>query len=243
MSRWRKAVELGRDIVTAGAFGASADAVCQYFEPRQHPVSTLETDSPRQGVDWRRCVAFSLFTGVYLGGACNCVYALYPRITQQLLRGKIANPRAEGWLATALDNFVHVPFLYVPAFYLSTGMLRGDDLDSSVSQLSNRWGATVFSCCAFWIPVQYLVFSRVTIAYRVRAVAAGDFVWNVILSYVANNQAPGLLQGSLTHVPTKVAKPLTATELIEPNMFCTKQSVPTKGPDPSLAQLSEPLLA
>ena len=57
--------------------------------------------------------------------------------------------------------------------------------------VQSNWQESVLACWSFWIPVQFIIFSAVPAAYRVRAVASGDFVWNVALSYLAHRpQAP-----------------------------------------------------
>merc|ERR1719215_1643330 len=91
-----------------------------------------------------------------------------------------------GAVVTALDNFLHVPFVYIPAYYMSTGFMRGFGAEASAQVLRDSWVETVGSCWLFWIPAQYVIFSKVPHHWRVRAVASGDFAWNVVLSFISN---------------------------------------------------------
>ena len=77
-------------------------------------------------------------------------------------------------VATLLDNFVHVPFCYIPSFYVGTSLLRGEGAESSLASLRNNWWESVTACITFWLPAQFVIFSMVPPAGRVRCVAAGD---------------------------------------------------------------------
>jgi len=173
---------LARDVALAGVAGAGADAICQHFEA--HIDSKKDAD---KDFELSRNLAFAAFGGVYIGGVCGRIYSLYPRIAQKMF-GKNLTPKLEGVVSSCLDNFLHVPFLYIPSFYMCTGILRGEGIEATVQTLRSSWAETVFSCCAFWIPAQYVIFSKVPAAWRVRAVASGDFVWNVVLSYIAHRE-------------------------------------------------------
>ena len=139
-------------------------------------------------------IAFATFTGFYIGGTCGFIYALYPRFARSLLK-RAPTSKEEGVISSLLDNFVHVPVLYIPTFYASTRVLQGDDCEMALQHLRTNWWESVVSCCAFWLPAQFVIFSMVPAPARVRCVAAGDFVWNVALSYLANRPEAGTAQG------------------------------------------------
>jgi len=136
-------------------------------------------------VDTPKAPSLAGYSGVYIGGVCGRIYSLYPRVAKWMFGAKMT-PRIEGAVSTCLDNFVHVPLLYIPAFYTATGILRGEGSEAAFETLQGSWGETVVSCWGFWIPAQYVIFSKIPAAWRVRAVASGDFVWNVLLSYIAH---------------------------------------------------------
>ena len=172
-----------RDICFGTVSGGAADAVCQALEAQG--AGCRQPDGRRHWFDWRRSLAFSSFTGLYLGGCCSRIYALYPRVAQRLL-GRAPTPREEGALSTVLDNFLHVPFVYMPTFYLSTALIRGEDFASALTTLRAHWRESVAACMVCWLPTQFLIFSVVPVGARVRCVAAGDFVWNILLSFMAH---------------------------------------------------------
>lgn len=173
---------LARDVALAGAAGAAADAICQGLEGHIDSERAVSNN-----LDVRRNLAFAAFGGVYIGGVCGRIYGIYPRVAQRIFGARMT-PRIEGAVSTFLDNFIHVPLLYIPSFYMCTGILRGERREDTIQTLRSSWGETVVSCWAFWIPSQYIIFSRVPVAWRVRAVASGDFVWNVMLSYIAHKK-------------------------------------------------------
>ena len=96
-------------------------------------------------------------------------------------------------VASLVDNFVHVPGLYIPSFYLMTNLLRGETFAGSYDTLRSNWKESVALCALFWLPAQFVIFSAVPAGARVRCVAAGDFVWNTVLSYLAHRaDAPAI---------------------------------------------------
>lgn len=185
MLRASRLRSLARDISFAGVAGGSADFVCQRLESG---LAVLPPDEAAPSYDWRRSFAFSTFTGLYIGGVCTPLYSLYPRIAASLFRSP--SPNVSGAVATLCDNFVHVPFLYLPAFYLGTGALRGESSAEMADGLRRNWAMSVASCLSFWLPAQFVIFSMVPAAYRVRCVASCDFVWNVALSFIAHRREP-----------------------------------------------------
>ena len=167
-----------RDVSVAFMSGGVADVACQSLEGGLGKKDALRWDV-------RRSFAFAAFTGVYIGGVCNGIYSLYPRLARRLLN-RAPSPREEGVVATMADNFIHVPALYIPVFYVSTSLIRGESGEAAVGSLRSNWTESVTACIVFWLPAQYVIFSMIPAAARVRCVAAGDFVWNIALSYMAN---------------------------------------------------------
>ncbi len=87
--------------------------------------------------DLRRTFAFATFSGLYIGVACTCIYRLFPKMAHRLFQNP--TPQKIGITSTVLDNFVHVPILYLPTFYLSTGMLRGEEWSEAKQSLVSNW--------------------------------------------------------------------------------------------------------
>lgn len=204
-----------RDVCFAFVSGGAADAVCQAIEVRFRNNSGQKQDkqaSTSFDLDGRRLLAFSAFTGIYIGGCCGYIYALYPWVARRLLR-RAPSAKEEGVVASLLDNFLHVPALYIPTFYLGTNLMRGEGLAHATEALRSNWKESVSLCVLFWLPAQYVIFSAVPAAARVRCVAAGDFAWNVVLSYLAHRveEAPADVLAGGAVPPQRLSTARTGT--------------------------------
>jgi len=102
---------------TGGALGGLADVICQVIVERCDEF------------DVRRCFAMTSFGAVYTGSLTTVIYGSYMKVLPQSV---LSNPLKQGLACTALDNFIHVPFLYTPFFYIFTGFLRGKDWDETI---------------------------------------------------------------------------------------------------------------
>ena len=135
-------------------------------------------------MDWRRCFAMTAFGGLYTGVASLHIYALYPRLLPSFIG---ASPTRRGFACSALDNFVHVPFLYTPFFYFFTGLLKGDGWDETMRTLEKCAMPSISACWIMWIPYQAINFSIVPTKHRVVFMQVGNVIWNIILDFIANN--------------------------------------------------------
>uniref|UniRef100_A0A7S3PIC4 Peroxisomal membrane protein MPV17 n=1 Tax=Aplanochytrium stocchinoi TaxID=215587 RepID=A0A7S3PIC4_9STRA len=189
---------VARDICFTFMVGGAADLVCQEFEKRLLPSCSppeskqILQESEREtsaSFDIRRTFSFSVFTGLYIGGACNAIYKIYPHVARMISKGRKPSDRTVGLVSTLLDNFVHVPTLYLPIFYISTNLMQGANAEFAKESLANNYFTSLVSCWGFWIPVQFLIFSAVPSVHRVKCVATGDFLWNVALSYISHREA------------------------------------------------------
>ena len=56
---------------------------------------------------------------------------------------------------TALDCWVHTPFVLVPTFYVTTGLLRGKSLQQDIlPRLKDEFWVAGFGQMFYWTPVQ-----------------------------------------------------------------------------------------
>merc|ERR1719421_1839963 len=98
------------NVLTGGALGLAGDVICQQVLEKQEQF------------DWRRNFALTSFGGFYTGIVCYYVYKAYARILPPWF---YKTPAREGMGGTMLDNFVHVPVTYTPAFFVYTGLIQG----------------------------------------------------------------------------------------------------------------------
>eukprot|EP00397_Hematodinium_sp_SG-2012_P039204 GEMP01042771.1.p1 GENE.GEMP01042771.1~~GEMP01042771.1.p1 ORF type:complete len:145 (+),score=16.85 GEMP01042771.1:381-815(+) len=128
-------------------------------------------------VNWQRAGAFVFFCAYYQGGVMNYIYNWY---SCTLTRYAITSTQG-GIITSLVDNFIHVPLLYIPSYYFTVGLLQGGDLESCWEKLRSDIIPTVCACWIVWLPLQALNFSVVPMHLRVAFVNVGCLAWNVIL--------------------------------------------------------------
>lgn len=174
---------IAKDVAAAGALGFLGDVVCQCgFEG----ATGATLDRGRLG-------ALTAFSAGYIGVVCGRVYTLYPPVARFVHARLLPAPMAAGVgfatteavVSCGLDNFVHVPCLYLPSYYLAVGTMRGDSLAHTWRTLQEQYVSTMTSCWGFWVPVMLFNFRVVPPAFRVRVVATANFVWSVALDWMA----------------------------------------------------------
>mmetsp|Transcript_7269 Transcript_7269/g.15867 ORF Transcript_7269/g.15867 Transcript_7269/m.15867 type:complete len:238 (+) Transcript_7269:230-943(+) len=167
-------------IITTVAKTSAADAFAQTI------VEGKDT------IDWNRNAMFSIFGFAYLGCWQYVLYAkLFPKITPTITAtvGKVATAPA----LVFLDQCIHHPLMYFPAFYLLRGAMEGRDPRYSLEKCKNEMWENLKALWAVWVPAQLVNFSVVPLHLRVPFVAGISFLWCVILS---------VLRGALEqHVP------------------------------------------
>eukprot|EP00927_Polykrikos_kofoidii_P012775 TRINITY_DN15535_c0_g1_i4.p1 TRINITY_DN15535_c0_g1~~TRINITY_DN15535_c0_g1_i4.p1 ORF type:complete len:223 (+),score=20.94 TRINITY_DN15535_c0_g1_i4:86-670(+) len=170
LGRFRDSLEnrpMLANLVAAGSLGVVGDLLCQVMVEQ------------RETVEARRTFAVSMFCGLYQGPVCSTIYASYPRYFPAALT---STQLRSGLSCAVADNFGHVPFLYIPAFYMSVGVLQGSGWSASMESLKADWAQTVVDCWKLWIPLQLLNFSVVPLHMRVLFMNVACLFWNVYLS-------------------------------------------------------------
>mmetsp|Transcript_4635 Transcript_4635/g.9967 ORF Transcript_4635/g.9967 Transcript_4635/m.9967 type:complete len:391 (+) Transcript_4635:92-1264(+) len=127
---------IAKDMMLAAVLGLLADLFTQFVCEGANILS----------LDMRRVAAMTAFSGLYMGGFCHFVFATYAPFSvaaTNLLRrvrdkalGKVSSPSvvkpspfAEGALSSLAENLLHVPLLYIPAFFmLVEGPFKGGTL-------------------------------------------------------------------------------------------------------------------
>lgn len=174
-----------RDVAVAATTGFSADIACQTF---------WEEKSLKE-MDYRRLASVTAFSGLYIGSICNCVYHFYPSLASRLLlRARSGQPRqlsskSIGIFSTVIDNFVHVPLLYLPSYFISIGYMQGHSTAEIQAVFRDDYVTTLTSCWGFWVPFMGINFALVPLTHQVRAVAAANFVWTMALDYMTHSKS------------------------------------------------------
>mmetsp|Transcript_41571 Transcript_41571/g.50420 ORF Transcript_41571/g.50420 Transcript_41571/m.50420 type:complete len:368 (-) Transcript_41571:413-1516(-) len=155
-------------------------------------------------VDWTRVKVFTAFGCLYLGAFqwfvyVTCFKRLFPgmvEFTNQTWREKLRNKAGLMGLVgqVAVDNFIHYPLAFFPAFYILKESIQcGDSFnpyDIVVGGLSKYWNNIVednIAIWSLWVPADLIVYSC-PIWLRLPLNHAVSFVWTCILSFMRGNE-------------------------------------------------------
>jgi hypothetical protein len=131
----------------------------------------------RDALDAQRTAAFALFGLGWMGAGQYLVYvrllpALLPATTTRAVLGKVA-----------LDQFVHVPFVFMPLFYLVDGWVQGAPLGQYArAKWEAEIGETLVANWKLWLPGSFVSFKLVPDHLRIPYVSCLSFAWTTILS-------------------------------------------------------------
>ena len=149
----------------------------------------------REKIDWRRNAAFASFGFVYLGIVQYSLYVpifgrLFPKteaFAAKSLREKARDFRGQAGVAAQvfLDQCVHHPFMYFPAFYATKELvLYGSD--ASFRRVKTTWSENFWgdldALWRVWVPATTLNFAFSPMWLRIPVVASTSLVWTMILS-------------------------------------------------------------
>mmetsp|Transcript_53189 Transcript_53189/g.122217 ORF Transcript_53189/g.122217 Transcript_53189/m.122217 type:complete len:187 (-) Transcript_53189:179-739(-) len=142
----------------------SADVIVQTFIER------------REKLDYKRTAAFTIFGCGWMGAGqyfvyCKLLEALLPARTVSAALGKMS-----------LDQFIHVPFVFMPIFYLTDACVQGEGISYARQKYENEIVETMTANWQLWLPAQFIGFRFVPPHVRVPYVACVSFVWTMILS-------------------------------------------------------------
>lgn len=177
---------------TCWAKGQCSDVIAQ----------TAGEGRPFSSLDVGRNLRFALFSGAYTGIIQHFIYnVVYSKIFGD----------GRSWrtviMKVGLDNFIHVPFLYIPVYYTSQSVLKGnypvappgaDPFTTlEVVVMACRDGLRKYreeaydvlrSYYMLWTPVQLTNFKVVPTELRIAFIASASFFWLIILSFMTNHE-------------------------------------------------------
>lgn len=167
----------------------------------------------RENMDWTRHAVFCTFGFAYLGGFQYYLYNI--KFTQWC--GPITKTfghRATAPIKTAIDQFIHHPFLYFPTFFAMKAVVSGKPLSSAVEKYRTEIWDSVKALWAVWIPFQLINFAFVPRHFRVPYAAGVSFGWTIILSVMQGkfdakiNQAIPANPNGSSQAPAPAAPPM-----------------------------------
>lgn len=181
----------------AGTLALFSDCVLQK-SVKSDDSHFVDTNSSTRSFDFQRCGAIVTFGALYDGGVNTLVYRLYERYII------FASPLAGGFAKSAVDNFCHSPYLYLPAFFFVTNGLKGRAFSDTWTQFRQQYRATVLSMWCFWFPFQLFNFALIPPVFRVAVTNIGCLWWTAWAEHLAHST---FASEFITPLPSSVGAP------------------------------------
>jgi len=160
-------------------------------------VQTQVEGKELKDVDRRRCLFFTSFGILYLGGVQYAIYVpifgrLFPNMisfSKKSLVNKLRDKhgmRQVGY-QVVLDQFVHHPLLYFPTFYVFKQIVDSDFIDRSTIRMGlgryvENYRVDLPKLWTLWIPATIINFMFNPIWMRIPFTATISVVWTGIMS-------------------------------------------------------------
>eukprot|EP00934_Nitzschia_sp_Nitz4_P004756 Nitzschia sp. Nitz4//scaffold39_size137210//65978//67336//NITZ4_003203-RA/size137210-processed-gene-0.90-mRNA-1//1//CDS//3329550395//4746//frame0 len=149
----------------------------------------------REEVDWKRNAAFAAFGFVYLGGVQYTLYVpifgrMFPHaatFAAKPLRQKLSDAKGMFQLAaqTFLDQCVHHPLMYFPAFYMTKEIVMNTENPDFVRVLKGyqqNMKEDLLALWKIWVPATMFNFAFMPMHFRIPFVAGVSLLWTMVLS-------------------------------------------------------------
>lgn len=173
----------------------------------------------RDHVDWRRNAAFAAFGFIYLGGV---QYTLYVPIFGRLFPGaaafaakpvaqKLKDVKGMAQLAAQvfIDQCIHHPLMYFPAFYCTKEFViqKEPDLKRCLADYRRNMSEDLHALWKIWVPATAINFAFMPMHARIPFVACVSLLWTCILSTMrggdlghAEDMVGGAVTGATLHM-------------------------------------------
>lgn len=153
----------------------------------------------KEKIDWRRNAAFAAFGFIYLGGIQYTLYVpifgrLFPnaaKFAAKPLRQKVKDVRGlcNLGLQTFLDQCIHHPFMYFPAFYITKELVMGGkadggepDISRVLSDYRTNMKEDLIALWKIWVPATLFNFAFMPMHLRIPFAAGVSLLWTCVLS-------------------------------------------------------------
>jgi len=178
--------------------------------PTKHPlafgvvISTFKTSfsdllvqkvvEQKEEIDWKRNAAFGAFGCIYLGGVQYAIYVplfsrLFPNAASFAAKGIREKMKdVKGMMALGaqvfLDQCVHHPLMYFPAFYITREVVMHDepDIKRCLTTYKSNMMEDLQALWKVWVPATFFNFAFMPMWGRIPWVAATSLLWTSILS-------------------------------------------------------------
>ncbi|CAJ1957745.1 unnamed protein product [Cylindrotheca closterium] len=148
----------------------------------------------RQEIDWKRNAAFASFGFLYLGGVQYTLYVpifgrLFPQARTFVKLGWREKMRdTKGLFAvfaqTFLDQCVHHPLMYFPAFYCTRELVVSEkpDFGKVIDDYRRNMKEDLLALWKIWVPATAINFAFMPMHLRIPFVAGVSLLWTGVLS-------------------------------------------------------------
>mmetsp|Transcript_13733 Transcript_13733/g.26607 ORF Transcript_13733/g.26607 Transcript_13733/m.26607 type:complete len:217 (-) Transcript_13733:327-977(-) len=175
ISRSLRERPIATNFVLSGLLGLASDCICQFGVERK----TWET------LDYNRLWGMGSFAATYSMVKLR-VYPLYGMVMPTFLK---ATAFRQGIASSLLDGLVHSPILYLPYYYVYTGLWQGNMPSQSIETYKEQFVPVMKSLISIWVPVQAVNFALVPPTHRILFVCVCNLVWNGVLDYQSHSLA------------------------------------------------------
>lgn len=173
----------------------------------------------KEKVDWKRNAAFAAFGFVYLGGVQYAIYVplfgrLFPKTASFVakpFREKIKDTKGIfGTMAQVfLDQAVHHPFMYFPAFYATKELVMKEEpnLTRVMGEYRQNMKEDLIALWKIWVPATFANFFFAPMHLRIVGVAATSLIWTCVLSIMRGGDvqnAEDMIGGAVTGASIKL---------------------------------------
>ena len=149
----------------------------------------------REHVDWKRNGAFATFGFVYLGGVQYSIYVtlfskMFPNAAKFAMKpflSKLTDVKGMMTLfaQVAIDQCLHHPFLYFPAFYCTKELVMNPQRPNFVrcmQEYRNNMMEDLSALWKIWVPATLINFAFMPMHLRIPFTAGVSLLWTCILS-------------------------------------------------------------
>lgn len=173
----------------------------------------------KEKVDWKRNAAFATFGFIYLGGVQYAIYVpIFGRIfpgaaafAAKSIRDKVKDVRGMFNVSAQvfLDQCVHHPLMYFPAFYITRELVMKEkpDIIGVLKEYQRNFKEDMLALWKVWVPSTFLNFAFMPMWARIPWVAGTSLLWTCILSAMrggdishGEEMAGGAVTGATLHM-------------------------------------------
>ena len=174
----------------------------------------------REHVDWKRNGAFATFGFVYLGGVQYSIYVtlfsrMFPQAAKFAMKPFLSKlTDVKGMISlfaqVAIDQCVHHPLLYFPAFYCTKELVMNPqrpDFVRCMQEYRNNMMEDLTALWKIWVPATLINFAFMPMHLRIPFTAGVSLLWTCILSTMrggdiehAIDMVGGAITGATLHM-------------------------------------------